>query len=125
MRLPPTIGDAPLPPPDEPPPEDSEPYEPSEPLEAGDMPEELDLHFEELNREDPEPPEEIDSIVPEISKMNMEPAEVSAWGGPVTFSKEVKKSRFQRFLHKMVQTRGRNTWKEVQLRGSSPSETLA
>ena len=119
------IGDAPLPPPDEPPPEDSEPYEPSEPLQAGDMPEELDLLFEELNREDPEPPEEIDSIVPEISEMNMEPAEVSAGGEPGNLFKRGEKSRFQRFLHKMVQTRGRNTWKEVQLRGSSSSETLA
>jgi hypothetical protein len=85
------IGDAPLPPPDEPPPEDSEPYEPSEPLEAGDMPEELDLLFEELNREDPEPPEEIDSIVPEISEMNMEPAEVSAGGEPGNLFKRGEK----------------------------------
>ena len=125
MRLPPTIGDAPLPPPDESPPEDSEPYEPSEMLEADEGPDELDLLFEELNREDPEAPvEEIDSLAPEISKMKVEPAEVSAGGSPVTFSK-VKKSKFQGFLHKMVQTRGRSTWKEVQPRGSSSSETLA
>jgi hypothetical protein len=131
MRLPPTIGDAPLPPPDESPLEDSEPYEPSEMLEADEGPDEIDLLFEELNREDPEAPvEEIDSLVPEISKMKVEPAEVSAGGSPVTFSKvitfsKVKKSKFQGFLHKMVQTRGRSTSKEVQPRGSSSSETLA
>ena len=125
MRLPPTVGDAPLPPPDESPPEDSEPYEPSEMLGADEGPDELDLLFEELNREDPEAPvEEIDSLVPEISKMKVEPAEVSAGGSPVTFSK-VKISKFQGFLHKMVQTRGRSTSKEVQPRGSSSSETLA
>ena len=75
--------DAPLPPPDESPPEDSEPYEPSEMLEADEGPDEIDLLFEELNREDPEAPvEEIDSLVPEISKMKVEPAEVSAGGEP-------------------------------------------
>ena len=86
-------------------------------LEADERPEELDLLFEELNREDPEaraaPVEEIDSLVPEISKMKIEPAEVSAGGSPVTFSK-VKKSQFQGFLHRMVQPLG-----------SSSSETLA
>ena len=82
MRLPPTIGDDPLPPPDESPPENSEPYEPSEMLEAGEGPDELDLLFEKLNREDPEAPvEEIDSLVPKISKIKIEPAEVSAGGG--------------------------------------------
>ena len=91
MRLPPTIGDAPLPRPDEPPPEDSEPYEPSEMLEADEGPEELDLLFEELNPEDPEAPvEEIDSLVPEISKMKIEPAEVSAGGEPGNLFKRGK-----------------------------------
>ena len=91
MRLPPTIGDAPLPPPDESPPEDSEPYEPSEMLEADEEPDEIDLLYEELNREDPEAPvEEIDSLGPEISKMKVEPAEVSAGGEPGNLFKSGK-----------------------------------
>ena len=118
MRLPPTIGDAPLPPPGESPPEDSEPHEPSEMLEAEEGPDELDLLFEELNREDPEAPvEEIDSLVPEISKMKVEPAEVSAGGEPG--------NSFKSESNQMVQARGRSTSKEVQPRGSSSSETLA
>ena len=117
MRLPPTIGDAPLPPPDESPPEDSEPYEPSEMLGADEGLDELDLLFEELNREDPEAPvEEIDSLVPEISKMKIEPAEVSAGGEPGNLFKS-EKSRFQGFLHKMVQTRGEAHRKKSNLGG--------
>jgi len=54
-------------------------------LEAGEMPDELDLLFGEIDREDPEAPvEEIDDIMPEISKMKTGPAEESAGGSPVT-----------------------------------------
>ena len=60
-------------------------------LEADEGPDEIDLLFEELNREDPEAPvEEIDSLVPEISKMKVEPAEVSAGGEPGNLFKREK-----------------------------------
>ena len=118
MRLPPTIGDAPLPPPDESPPEDSEPYELSEMLEAGEGPDELDLLFEELNREDPEAPvEEIDSLVPEISKMKVEPAEVSVGGSPVTFSKVEKNQSFKGFCTRWSRLGGEAHGKKSNLGG--------
>ena len=65
-------------------------------LEGDEGPDELDLLFEELNREDPEAPvEEMDSFVPEISKMKVEPAEVSARGEPGNLfkSEKIKVSR--------------------------------
>ena len=86
------------------------------------MPDELDLLFGEIDREDPEAPvEEIDDIMPEISKMKTGLAEESAGGSPV------KKSKLQKFLHQMVKTRGRNIWKEQEVRPqeSSSSETSA
>ena len=72
MRLPPTIGDAPLPLLTNHHLKIQSHTNSSEMLGADEGPDELDFLFEELNREDPEAPvEEIDSLVPEISKITL------------------------------------------------------